>query len=64
MTTFPVTASTLSETELGNFIKEKYRFNENSECKLFRTGVNHTYFLSDSQSKFVIRVIVINGERK
>lgn len=56
MTTFPVTASTLSETELGNFIKEKYNFNENSECKLFRTGVNHTYFLSDSQSKFVIRV--------
>jgi Ser/Thr protein kinase RdoA (MazF antagonist) len=56
MTTFPVTASTLSETDLGNFIKEKYNFNENSECKLFRTGVNHTYFLSDSQSKFVIRV--------
>ena len=56
MTTFPVTASTLSETDLGNFIKEKYLFNENSECKLFRTGVNHTYFLSDSQNKFVIRV--------
>lgn len=56
MSTFPVTASTLSETELGNFIKEKYNFNENSECKLFRTGVNHTYFLSDTEKKFVVRV--------
>ncbi|WP_312768652.1 phosphotransferase [Epilithonimonas sp.] len=56
MTTFPVTASTLSETELGNFIKEKYDLNENSECKLFRTGVNHTYFLTDTKTKFVVRV--------
>lgn len=56
MTTFPVIASTLSETDLGNFIQEKYNFNENSECKLFRTGVNHTYFLSNTQTKFVVRV--------
>ena len=56
MTTFPVTASTLSETELGNFIKEKYQLNKNFDCKLFRTGVNHTYFLSDTSAKFVVRV--------
>ncbi|MNK19025.1 Homoserine kinase [compost metagenome] len=56
MTTFPVTASTLSETELGNFIKERYQLNKNFDCKLFRTGVNHTYFLSDTSIKFVVRV--------
>lgn len=56
MKTFPVATSTLSEKELGNFIQEKYQLNKNLGCKLFRTGVNHTYFLSDSQSKFVIRV--------
>ncbi len=56
MTTFPVTASTLSETELGNFIQEKYDLNKNFECKLFRTGVNHTYFLSNTQTKFAVRV--------
>ena len=55
MTTFPVTASTLSETDLGNFIKEKYQLNKNFDCKLFRTGVNHTYFLSDANKKFVVR---------
>lgn len=56
MATFPVTASTLSEIELGNFIKEKYPFTDNSQCKLFRTGVNHTYFLSDTETKYVVRV--------
>lgn len=56
MTTFSVTASTLSEIDLGNFIKEKYQFNKNFDCKLFRTGVNHTYFLSDATTKFVVRV--------
>lgn len=56
MTTFPVLASTLSETELGHFINEKYQLNENFNCKLFRTGVNHTYFISDNETKFVVRV--------
>jgi Ser/Thr protein kinase RdoA (MazF antagonist) len=56
MTTFPVVASTLSEIELGNFIKEKYKLNEDFNCKLFRTGVNHTYFISNNETKFVFRV--------
>ncbi|MCC9064074.1 phosphotransferase [Flavobacterium piscisymbiosum] len=56
MTTFPVLASTLSEKELGLFITEKYQLNENFICKLFRTGLNHTYFISDNETKFVIRV--------
>ena len=56
MTTFPVITSTLSETELGKFIKEKYELNENFKCKLFRTGVNHTYFITDNETKFVVRV--------
>lgn len=56
MVTFPVIASTLSETELGSFIKEKYKLSEDSNCKLFRTGVNHTYFISDAETKFVVRV--------
>ncbi len=56
MTTFPVLASTLSETALGNFITEKYPLSENLNCKLFRTGVNHTYFISDHETKFVFRV--------
>lgn len=56
MDIFPVIASTLSETQLGNFIKEKYSLNDNFNCKLFRTGVNHTYFMTDNETKFVVRV--------
>lgn len=56
MTTFPVTASTLSPKELGLFIAEKYGLNNNFSCNLFRTGINHTYFISDSKTKYAIRV--------
>lgn len=64
MTTFPVIASTLSEKDLGNFIIEKYNLNNNFECKLFRTGVNHTYFISDSNTKYVARVYSHNWRSK
>jgi Ser/Thr protein kinase RdoA (MazF antagonist) len=64
MTTFPVIASTLSENELGNFINEKYQLTENFNCKLFRTGVNHTYFLSDANTKYVVRVYCHNWRTK
>ena len=56
MATFPVTASTLSETGLGKFIREKYGLNDSFECKLFRTGINHTYFISNGITKYVVRV--------
>lgn len=56
MRTFPVLTSTLSEKELGDFIKENYNLNHDFECKLFRTGINHTYFISNLSDKFVVRV--------
>lgn len=56
MTTFPVSASTLSEKDLGNFIKKRYNLNENFKCTLYRTGLNHTYFISDANTKYVVRV--------
>lgn len=56
MKVFPVTASTISEKELGEFAKDKYELNKNYVCKLFRTGMNHTYYLSDNETKYVLRV--------
>ncbi len=64
MTTFPVIASTLSEKDLSNFIIEKYNLNSNFECKLFRTGINHTYFISDSNTKYIVRVYCHNWRNK
>jgi len=56
MSTFPVTASTLSETDLGQFVRNQYLLSDDFQCKLFRTGVNHTYFISDTETKYVVRV--------
>lgn len=64
MTVFPVTTSTLSAKELGEFIKDKYKLNENFKCELFRTGMNHTYFLSNSETKYVLRVYSHNWRSK
>lgn len=64
MSTFPVIASILSETELAQFIKEKYLLKEKIDCKLFRTGVNHTYFISDSDTKYVARIYCHNWRTK
>lgn len=56
MSIFPVSTSTLSSTQLGHFIKDKYALHDNYKCTLFRTGVNHTYFISDNKTKYVVRV--------
>jgi len=64
MTTFPVTASTISAKELGEFAKTKYGLNNNFNCKLFRTGMNHTYFLSNNETKYVLRVYSHNWRSK
>ncbi|KIX20079.1 aminoglycoside phosphotransferase [Flavobacterium sp. 316] len=56
MTAFPVTSSTLSAKELGLFIIEKYNLNKNGSCELFRTGINHTYFITENEIKYVARV--------
>ena len=64
MTTFPIITSTLSQTELGKFITEKYQLEECFDCKLFRTGVNHTYFLLSTHKKYVVRVYCYNWRTK
>jgi len=64
MSAFPVIASIVSETALAEFIKERYSLEENIDCKLFRTGVNHTYFISDSHTKFVARIYCHNWRTK
>lgn len=55
MTVFPVTCSTLSAEGLGILIKEKYGLSDRYTCKLLRTGINHTYFLTDHTTKYVLR---------
>ncbi len=53
---FPVTESTLSANELGKFIQQQYGLSTVTTCKLFRTGMNHSYHVADGQTRFVLRI--------
>jgi Ser/Thr protein kinase RdoA (MazF antagonist) len=64
MTNFPVTTSTLSAIALAQFVKEKYGLNENCTCQLLRTGINHTYLITDNKTKYVLRVYFHNWRLK
>ncbi|KAA5826357.1 phosphotransferase [Algibacter amylolyticus] len=64
MTVFPVITSTLSAKELGAFVQGKYPLHGDFDCKLFRTGMNHTYFLSNNETKYVLRVYSHNWRSK
>jgi Ser/Thr protein kinase RdoA (MazF antagonist) len=60
MTKFPVTESTLSATHVGQFLQERYGLSEKTNCKLFRTGMNHLYVVTDREVKFVFRIYTFN----
>ena len=52
----PVLRSIISPEYLAEFVISKYRVTKNTTCSLFRTGMNHTYFVSDNETKYVLRV--------
>lgn len=64
MTIFPTTESTLSANHIGQFIQERYDLSEKTTCKLFRTGMNHLYIVSDGEVKFVFRIYTFNWRTK
>lgn len=64
MTNFPVSKSTLSASALGQFVATQYGLSPNTRCELFRTGINHTYFITDKTAKYVLRVYTHNWRTK
>jgi Ser/Thr protein kinase RdoA (MazF antagonist) len=64
MSKFPVTESTLSAHHLGQFLQQRYAFSPNTICKLFRTGMNHLYLVTDGEQKFVLRIYTVNWRTK
>ena len=56
MEVFPVTDSTLSADALNKLVHEKYNLGVDFSCSLFRTGINDTYFLTNSSVKYVARI--------
>jgi len=64
MSTFPATESTLSALHLGEFLRDQYGLGPETACKLFRTGINHLYLVSDNGNKFVFRIYTLNWRAK
>lgn len=56
MDIFPVTNSTISADYLGEFLQKQYHLSADIHCRLFRTGINDTYILSDQNQSYVFRI--------
>jgi Ser/Thr protein kinase RdoA (MazF antagonist) len=60
MQNFPVISSILSATHVGLFLQDKYGFGAAATCKLLKTGINHSYLITDGDRKFVFRLYSLN----
>lgn len=60
MQTFPVTDSTISGKYLGSYIQEKYNLTGEVNCRIFRTGINDSYIVSNGKLRFVFRIYCFN----
>ncbi|RYU90436.1 aminoglycoside phosphotransferase [Mucilaginibacter terrigena] len=56
MQNFPVSSSILSATHVGLFLQDKYGFSGKATCKLLKTGINHSYLVTDIERKAVFRI--------
>ncbi|MES2268323.1 MAG: phosphotransferase [Bacteroidota bacterium] len=56
MQNFQVSNSTLSSKHVGLFLQDKYGFSAAATCKLLKTGINHSYLVTDGDKKAVFRI--------
>jgi len=56
MNVFPVTDSALSAAQLAVFVKNKYQLNAAVSARILKTGINHSYLVSNEADQFVLRV--------
>jgi Ser/Thr protein kinase RdoA (MazF antagonist) len=55
-TYFPVTHSILSASALLSYVQERYEIGDAIECQFLNYGLNDTYLLRTSSSKYILRV--------
>jgi peroxiredoxin len=60
MEKFPVTSSILSSEHVGLFVAKQYGLAANVSCTLLKAGINHSYLVTQSESKFVFRLYSLN----
>lgn len=60
MLSFPVSSSILSATHIATFVQSNYQLSANTTCRLLKTGINHSYLITDGAEKFVFRIYSFN----
>jgi Ser/Thr protein kinase RdoA (MazF antagonist) len=60
MQNFPVISSILSANHLGLLVQDAYGLKTGTTCSLLKTGINHSYLLTDGDSNFVFRLYSLN----
>ncbi|MDO6597468.1 phosphotransferase [Oceanihabitans sp. 2_MG-2023] len=56
----PTISSILSPEYLSGFVKKQYNLDASTTCSILKTGINHTYLISSSSKKYVLRVYFLN----
>ncbi|MDW7690858.1 phosphotransferase [Flammeovirgaceae bacterium SG7u.111] len=56
----PAYSSIISPEYLAEFVIEHYGFDNQTTCRMLKTGVNHTYLITTSNRKFVLRVYFLH----
>jgi Ser/Thr protein kinase RdoA (MazF antagonist) len=60
MEKFPVISSILTAEPVGLFVQTKYGLVADVSCKLLKTGINHTYLITDGIGKYIFRLYSLN----
>jgi Ser/Thr protein kinase RdoA (MazF antagonist) len=53
---FPVYDSRLSASHLGQFLQTRYSFHGSVECRILKTGINHSYLADDGIIRQIFRI--------
>ncbi len=56
----PAISSILSPEYLAEFAINQYKFDQKVTCRILKIGINHTYLITTSDKKFVLRVYHLN----
>ncbi|MFD2540964.1 phosphotransferase [Lacinutrix gracilariae] len=60
----PAISSILSPKYLSAFVKQQYQLDATTTCSVLKTGVNHSYLISTSDKKYVLRVYFLDWRTK
>ncbi len=60
MNTLPVTDSTVSAQYLQTILGKLYGLSGTTHCRVLRTGINHSYIVTDAEKKFIFRIYSFN----